>query len=142
MTELTQKIAKRKFLKILGSTRSGGSISFASKAIGFSRQTIASWRRSDSNFDKAVSEATVLGKAILADEAEGALVDLVRKGNVTAVIYVLKCLRPEKWNDRYPRVKAPTGDRIEDRYSVSTEFLESLRRFHKNYKKEQPAGAG
>jgi molybdenum-dependent DNA-binding transcriptional regulator ModE len=68
MTELTQKITKQKFVKILGSTRSGGSISFASKAVGFSRQTIASWRRSDSQFDKAVSEATILGKVILADK--------------------------------------------------------------------------
>lgn len=129
MANTTQIIAKAKFIETLTSDKCGGSISFASKSVGFSRQTIASWRRQDHDFDEAVSAATIQGKTIFADTAERELVKLVRKGNVTAIIFTLKCLRPERWNDRYTGTKSPSGDRIEDRYTISPEFSETLKKF-------------
>jgi hypothetical protein len=57
------------------------------------------------------------------------LVKLVRKGNTTAIIYVLKSLRPEKWNDRNPRQKAATSGKIKDSHTITQEFRQALNNF-------------
>lgn len=129
MTDTTRNIAKTKFIEALSSQKSGGNISYACKAIGYSRQSVASWRRADQDFDRAASEAVMLGKDILADTAEQALVKRVNEGNVTAIIFTLKCLRPERWNDKYAISRVPTGEKIEDRFAISPEFAGALNRF-------------
>lgn len=129
MTNTTQKNAKARFIETLTSDKCGGGVSFASQSVGFSRQTIASWRRQDHDFDEAVSAAIIQGKTVFADTAERELVKLVRKGNVTAIIFTLKCLRPERWNDRYQYNNRVYGKTIEDRYTISPEFTKMLNRF-------------
>ncbi len=96
--------AKQKFVELLAQPEGGGNISYACKAIGYSRQAIADWRRGDANFDDAVNDAILVGRDNITDIAEEALANLVRKGNVTAIIFTLKSLRPERWADKRPYI--------------------------------------
>lgn len=129
MTNKTRTIAKAKFIKELSSKNCGGNISFACKSIGFSRQAIAVWRREDQNFDEATVEAVIQGRDTLADAAEQALVKRVNDGNVTAIIFTLKCLRPERWNDKGIIQKISYGKKLEDNYTISPEFARVLKSF-------------
>lgn len=100
MGNTLQDKAKRKFIEVLAQPESGGNISFACKAIGYSRQAVANWRNTDTRFEDAVSSAVLEGRDSISDIAEEALVKQVEKGNVTAIIFTLKSLRPERWGDR------------------------------------------
>ena len=91
------KESKEKFLKLLQSETTGGSISLASKKCALSRQTIYNWREKDEKFDEAVCEASLAGKECLADIAEQALIERVKAKDTTAIIFTLKSLRREHY---------------------------------------------
>ena len=90
---------KKRFLEFLAG-EGAGNVSYTCDKLGIARSTAYLWRKEDEEFKKAWEDAYLEGCTTLADEAEHALRNHMKK-NVTAVIFTLKNIRPEKWNDRY-----------------------------------------
>lgn len=58
--------------------------------------TYKKWRETDPDFNEKCIEV----ENIQIDFVENKLMELIAEKNVTAVIYFLKCRRPNKWSDR------------------------------------------
>lgn len=59
-------------------------------------QTYAKWFKEDDRFRRDCIDIDNMQ----GDFVENKLLDLIGQGNVTAIIFYLKCRRHEKWNDR------------------------------------------
>lgn len=92
-----KKQIKRMFLSTLKDPRVYGNVKSACSISGISRRTIYRYREEDKPFmidwDNIVNEA----KFHLTEEAAYSLLQQVRKGKTSAIIYVLKNLQPDKW---------------------------------------------
>jgi hypothetical protein len=86
-------IKKRAFLAAYSRC---GSLSRAAKRAGVDRRTHYNWKRADPDYREAFLQATIEA----GDSLEDKLMDLAHEGNVTAAIFLLKGLRPEKYKDR------------------------------------------
>lgn len=91
-------ILKKRFLELLVNKKILGNVSLVAKILGISRDTIYDWRAKDPAFLEAWKTQIELANGYLADEAENALLNGIRAGNVTLIIFTLKNRRPEKWN--------------------------------------------
>jgi terminase small subunit-like protein len=83
-----------------------GSLSQAAKRAGVDRRTHYNWLKSDPHYAEAFEQA----KLEAADALEDKLNDLAHEGNVTAAIFLLKGLRPEKYRDRSAMTVEWDGD--------------------------------
>jgi hypothetical protein len=87
-------IKKRAFLAAYSRC---GSLSRAAKRAGVDRRTHYNWKKADPDYRDALLQATIEA----GDALEDKLMDLAHdEGNVTAAIFLLKGLRPEKYKDR------------------------------------------
>lgn len=113
---------KRLFLDWLAKDNVVGNVSHALAISGFSRTTVYRWKKEDYAFSEEWDFIVRDADAVLADVAEHKLYQQVIKGNITAIIFTLKKLRPEKWGD---------GDRkssknvLQYHYPAVEEWLES-----------------
>jgi len=73
-----------------------GSISQAAKRAKVDRRTHYNWVREDPAYGEAFQQATIEA----GDSLEDRMTELAFDGNVTAGIFMLKSLRPEKYKDR------------------------------------------
>jgi hypothetical protein len=73
-----------------------GSISQAAKRAKVDRRTHYNWIREDSGYREAFQYATIEA----GDALEDKLSEMAHDGNVTAAIFLLKGIRPEKYKDR------------------------------------------
>lgn len=85
------KNKRDQFLKML--KRSGGDVKAAAAAVGIERRTVYYWKKKDEVLAKKMQE--IREDAIL--EIEDCLFDTAKKGNVTAQIFILTNLYPEKY---------------------------------------------
>jgi len=99
-THKKKDLMKSRFLEELRSEEVGGNITIALRRLGFHRSTLYDWKATDIEFADAWEIAVVDGKEAMADEAEHALRKQILNGNVTAIIFSLKNLRHEQWEDR------------------------------------------
>ena len=92
---------KSKFLEALSMDRIAGNVLVAANAVGISRDTAYDWRRKDEEF--AEKWETVVMQAIdkRVEIAEDKLDEQVRKGNISAIIFTLKHLRPHIYNRKH-----------------------------------------
>jgi len=97
MTQMTQKneFLKRKFIRAL--KKNVGNVSSATKSVGVSRRTLYRYKAKDNKFSKEWDNAVMLVREELADIAELELRKAVLRGNVRAIIYTLKKMRPSRW---------------------------------------------
>lgn len=79
------------FIKML--RRSGGDIKKAAASIGVSRYTIYNWKKKDKSLARLMEE--VREEAVF--EIEDCLFDNAKRGNVTAQIFILTNLYPDKY---------------------------------------------
>ena len=85
---------KENFIQSL--TVSLGVITMACRNTGVRYEYYKKWRAEDEDFDYAcerIQEESI-------DFVESRLYKLIQEGDRTAIIFFLKCRRPEKWNDR------------------------------------------
>lgn len=69
-------------------------IVFVCKKVGISRSTFYRWCREDKEFYRRTQAALIQGMASVNDLAESTLITLIKKGNITAIIYWLKHNHP------------------------------------------------
>ena len=112
---------KKRFLELLIDDKVLGNVSTAVKILGINRDTVYDWRTKDAMFAKEWDEHTSYANDFLADEAEHKLLEAIRAGNVSAIIFTLKALRPDKWNIQ----NKSTGKNNETAWhTVSPEFAQ------------------
>jgi hypothetical protein len=87
---LTKKQKQDLFLKAL--EKNSGNISESCKKINISRKTFYHWCKKDENFKNQVEEI----KESLIDLAENKLMEQIKKGNITAIIFFLKTKGKER----------------------------------------------
>lgn len=100
MDNIKKEEMKANFLEFIAA-EGAGNVLFTCQKFGYNRQTLYGWQEEDLSFKHAWDKAVSDGRSSFADEAELGLRRLVRKGNVTAIIFSLKNLRPEKWKDKW-----------------------------------------
>ena len=92
----TPPTKERKELFIKEYMRSYGILTTALSACQITYNTYKKWFMEDDKFrDECINVERVQG-----DLVENKLLDLIVQGNITAIIFYLKCRRHEKWNDR------------------------------------------
>lgn len=69
-------------------------------------------RAEDPIFRQEWDQIVDLSREGLADIAESKLYEHVRGGNITAIIFTLKKLRPEKWGDKQPVLPPPQATHV------------------------------
>lgn len=115
---------KERFLETLGMDRVAGNVLVAANAVGLSRDTVYRWRREDAKFAQSWIEVVALAEDKRADLAEDKLHEQVLKGNITAIMFTLKRLRPERWGDNAQ--KEVRVNPKEYRHTLSPEFARFL----------------
>jgi len=118
---------KKAFLEVLCASDCLGNVMVAARKTGIARQTLYRWRKEDSDFAAEWDEYKATADDMLVDEAHSALIGAIRAGNVTAIIFTLKTLRPEKWGEVH---RKNDNEGIEDTHTLSPEFRESLKNFY------------
>lgn len=93
-------VLKKRFLELLIDDKVLGKVSTAVKLLGINRDTVYDWRTKDATFAKEWDEHTSYANDFLADEAEHKLLEAIRAGNVSAIIFTLKALRTDRWNNQ------------------------------------------
>lgn len=88
------KVQKAKFLAALNKTK--GILQPALNECQLSYHTYSKWFKTDEQFR---DECITVERAQV-DFVESKLLDLIAEGNPTAIIFYLKCRRPERWNDK------------------------------------------
>ena len=83
-------------LLIEGMARDGLTDEQIAGKMGISRETYYKWRRDFAD----ISDAIKKGRAPIDYEVENKLLELCRAGDRTAIIFWLKCRKPDIWNDR------------------------------------------
>lgn len=64
-------------------------IESAAEKVGITRQTVYRWKREDPEFAKALDEALRGGRELVNDVAVSQLLNAIKKGNMTAIMYWL-----------------------------------------------------
>lgn len=91
---------KKRFIDELRDKECAGNVTIALRKVGYANSTMYLWRKEDKKFSEEWDEAVLKGKETLADEALHALRGQVLKGQIVAIIFALKNLRPDEWKDR------------------------------------------
>ena len=92
----TPPMKERKELFIKEYMKSYGILSSALSACQMTYNTYKKWFIEDDKFrDECLNVERVQG-----DLVENKLLDLIVQGNITAIIFYLKCRRGDRWNDR------------------------------------------
>lgn len=118
---IKKETLKQSFLDALSSEKISGSVYFACKAVGYSRSWMYRLRAEDPIFSQEWDQIVDLSRQGLADIAESKLYEHVRGGNITAIIFTLKKLRPEKWGDKQPVLPPP-----QTTHTMSKRFYENV----------------
>jgi hypothetical protein len=105
---------KQKIIELLKSEKTGGNISLVCKLSGVSRQTVYNWTKEDEEFSQAIEYAKVEGKIEIADIAELGLIDKIKSGDITAIIFTLKNLRAEHYGEKKSRSEQPVDESTKD----------------------------
>jgi hypothetical protein len=115
---------KKKFLIALALESVGGMAILACQVSGIARSYIYRLRSADPKFREEWDEAVHHSNELLGDIAEMKLMELVKMGNVSSIIFALKKYRPEKFGDRRTHEEPE-----ENRHELSPEYQEMLKRF-------------
>lgn len=84
---------------LLNSTH--GNFTNAAEFVGISRGTVYQWLEADPQFAIDMKKARAKGSESGIDFVEGKLMDAIKEGNVTAMIFFLKCMGKDRgWIDR------------------------------------------
>ncbi|MDD2646864.1 MAG: hypothetical protein PHV78_02600 [Patescibacteria group bacterium] len=65
-------------------------VQFACEKVGLNRSSYYRWRKEDKAFARLADDAISDGSSLINDMAESQLLSLIKKGNITAIIYWLK----------------------------------------------------
>lgn len=106
-----------------------GNVTMACQALGISRTQVYQWRNDDPKFAEEWDWATKEGVETRADETEQALRKAALEGNIKAIIFTLKKLKPEVYGNKNRHVDIP---KRED--TLKSGFVESLERLITNIK--------
>lgn len=87
---------KKEILRLFDE-RQVSNLSQAAEQLSISKMRVHSWRKSDPEFAKQLDVA----EELLADDLEIALRECKTAAQVTAIIFLLKGLRPQKYRDNY-----------------------------------------
>lgn len=118
---------KQKFLDALALDTVSGNVIMACNVAGVTRSLMYRYREQDNVFRQRWDTITKKGREVPADIAESQLNRAVLQGNVTAIIFTLKKLRPEVWGDKY---QAP----IQQTHKPSPEFQKMYTKLMTKYK--------
>lgn len=88
-----QQALKARYLAAVGKV---GTLTAGCRAAKVSPHTVYKWREFDLEFSVAEQEA----RNAFADELEEYVVNMAKADNVTAAIFLLKAIRPEKYRER------------------------------------------
>jgi hypothetical protein len=110
---------KRAFLAAF--SRYGSRIK-AAKLAKVDRRTHYNWLKDDTDYREAFAQAEIEA----ADSLEDAMTDMAFDGNVTAAIFLLKGLRPEKYRER-SEVKVPGLANVADRLAAGRQRVAAQR---------------
>lgn len=119
---------QNRFLTELGDEKVAGNVLVACRRVGVPRATVYFWKANDSEFAKKWSEIVMEAQDTFIDEAEYALRNQVLKGNVSAIMFVLKKLKPEKWGDK--GFESETQVTHQHLHKVSPRFANVLREMY------------
>lgn len=75
-------------------------VEVACSKAGIGKTSFYEWKNADAEFAKAVNEAMKIGIDFISDIAESQLVNLIKKGNFSAVAYWLKHNRNERYGEK------------------------------------------
>lgn len=78
-----------------------GLISIAAQKVGITRQTVWNWQQSDPLFKQAIEDIN----ASMVDQVQGFLLKEIQKGNMTGIIFFLKC--KGGWIEKNEQVISP-----------------------------------
>lgn len=92
-SQQTEQAQKGRYLAAVGKV---GTLTAGCRAARVSPHTVYKWREFDLEFSAAEQEA----RNAFADEIEALVVGMAKADNVTAAIFLLKALRPEKYRER------------------------------------------
>lgn len=115
---------KKRFLELLLDEKVLGNVSTAAKILGINRDTVYNWRAKDQKFAKDWDDKKEEANFYLVGEAENALLNGIRAGNATLIIFTLNNRRPEKWNDRFNHARK----KEEVTHKLSQEFVSMIER--------------
>lgn len=114
---------KERFLKELADEKVSGNVTVACRRTTIGRTTAYGWKAADEEFSKKWDSIIIEAAETFSEEAEFALRSQVIKGNVAAIIFTLKNLKPKKWKD-----KQEHGGKIETTHKVSPRFAKVLQK--------------
>jgi len=90
----TTAVQKKMFLSSLSKSLGILTPALAERRIAY--QTYSKWFKTDEKFRQECIDI----ERMQADYVENKLLQLIEDKNPTAILFFLKCRRPEKWNDR------------------------------------------
>lgn len=102
-------------------------VEVACSKAGIGKTSFYDWKNSDPEFAKAVNEAMKVGIDFISDIAESQLVNLIKKGNFSAVAYWLKHNRNERYGE-----KLKISGTVEVREELTEEEYELIERATKH----------
>lgn len=103
-TEELLAAQKQAFLEAMLKPNVSGVIMAACKAIKKSRYQIYEWMNADPDFKEAVAQTKILASEQIGDIAETALIERLKAGDTTAIIFTLK----NKKNQEYGKGEGDT----------------------------------
>lgn len=112
-----QEEQKKRFLDELKRNEVAGNVHVACTRLGYSRATVYYWKKTDAKFEAEWNDTVLEAKEKMADEAEFQLRNQMLSGNMTAVIFTLKNLRPKDWKDR------SEVEHVEKRFKSYDEYI-------------------
>lgn len=136
MPDTVKKARKEKFLAELVTMEAAGNVLVACQRTGLSRSSMYDWKAEDPEFKEAWEKAVEKGKEILAEELENALrVAAVTNKNVTAIIFGLKNLRPDKWKDR-----TESDTTVKHTIDIDEDWIDAISKLKQKAKNESNNG--
>lgn len=124
-------LLKKRFLELLLHKSVLGNVTKAVEIMGLNRDTVYDWKSKDSEFAACWNRKIQETNDFLADEAENALLNGIRAGNASLIIFTLKNRRPQKWKDRFEHT-AKSNETI--KYEPSPEFTAFLKKYKEEHK--------
>lgn len=106
MSRPRSKLDKDQKAKVVEALTSGASLALAAKAVGISRRSLERARKADPLFNTQCEDAAALADAVVQSKLYAA----ATSGNVTAMIFWLKCRQPDQWKDTRYLVTDPPPD--------------------------------
>lgn len=123
MASKTEKLK----LKILDQLRLFPNVQLACERIGIGRSTYYDWRKNDTKFKEATDKAVEFGNWFINDLAESKLIQNIKDGDNTAIIFWLKKHHP-RYYDEVAHKHKHTHEIVIDKEPIDPETAKLIRR--------------